>query len=139
MTITIPITSSENVSAFPNSTVKVSWVAFSMCAWAKSIALVDPNGNTVTEVYKKYPNTSVQQLRVKSGSYIFSTKAGGGIYKLKITTQGNNARYKTMLDTIKIGSTPYANTFVVVLEDDINIDRDYNDCTALISWTNRQG
>lgn len=150
MTITIPITipsssslynpHQPNTSVFPaNKTVKVSWVGFSMCAWAKTVKLLDPNGNVVTEVYKKYPSTSIQQLRLKSGSYVFSTKTGGGIYKLEITTSGNNAKYLTQLETIFIGATPYANTFLVVTEDDIRIDRDYNDCSILISWTNRQG
>lgn len=118
---------------------KVTWVAFSMCAWDKTVEILDPNNNVIATGYKKYDNVNLQQLHLKSGPWVFNSGKGGD-FKVRITSkQGSNPQFITSQDIIKKQGQPYGTTFIVCTEDDTNIDTDYNDCTVAISWTNRQG
>ena len=118
---------------------QVMWNGFTMCEWDKTIEIISPEGQVLATGYKKYDSTQLQQLRLKNGEWIFNSGRGGD-FTIKITSNpGGNPEFLTQTEPITKFGRPYATSFVVCTEDAPNIDKDFNDCTVVLSWTNQQG
>ncbi|MGB0522454.1 MAG: hypothetical protein ACPGJS_05815 [Flammeovirgaceae bacterium] len=120
---------------------QVIWGAFCQCAWDKTVEIVDPNGRTIATGYKKFDGVDLQQLRLKDGSWLFNS-GNGGDFTVKIMSGQGTPSFAMAQDTIykyEQREPHYGTTVSICTEDDVNIDKDYNDCTVLLSWTNKQG